>query len=138
MAPKKTAAAAEKNTRGSAEPEATKEKVAGKSAIHGLDLIVRELTDTVEQAVKKVGVFDENIFLYTEDIDLTRRMHQYYRTVFYPHANVYHLHERGSYKNLALLVCHIKSAITYFNKWGWFNDPERDKINRTTLLKLAQ
>ena len=90
------------------------------------------------EAVKKVGVFDENIFLYTEDIDLTRRMHQYYRTVFYPHANVYHLHERGSYKNLALLVCHIKSAITYFNKWGWFNDPERDKINRTTLLKLAQ
>ena len=44
MAPKKTVA-----------PAATKEKEAGKSAIHGLDLIVRELTDTVEEAVKKVG-----------------------------------------------------------------------------------
>ena len=42
MAPKKTAAPAEK-------------KEEGKSAIHGLDLIVRELTDTVEEAVKKVG-----------------------------------------------------------------------------------
>jgi len=90
------------------------------------------------EAVKKVGVFDERIFLYTEDIDLTRRMHQYYRTVFYPDVNIFHLHERRSYKDVRALVWHIKSAITYFNKWGWFNDRERKEINRTTLLKLAQ
>jgi len=90
------------------------------------------------EAVKKVGIFDENIFLYTEDIDLTRRMHQYYRTVFYPDVNIFHRHERRSYKDVKALLWHIKSAITYFNKWGWFNDRERKEINRTTLLKLAQ
>lgn len=90
------------------------------------------------EAVKKVGIFDERIFLYTEDIDLTRRMHQYYRTVFYPDVNIFHLHERRSYKDVRALVWHIKSAITYFNKWGWFIDHERKEINRTTLLKLAQ
>src|SRR6478609_197145 len=90
------------------------------------------------EAVKKVGIFDERIFLYTEDIDLTRRMHQYYRTVFYPDVNIFHLHERRSYRDIRALLWHIKSAITYFNKWGWFNDRERKEINRTTLLKLAQ
>jgi GT2 family glycosyltransferase len=90
------------------------------------------------EAVKKIGFFDERIFLYTEDIDLTRRMHQYYRTVFYPDVNIFHLNERRSYKDLRALVWHIKSAITYFNKWGWFNDRERKEINRTTLLKLTQ
>lgn len=48
MAPKK-------NTRGSAEPEATAEKKKGGSVISGLDLVVRELADKVEKQVKEVG-----------------------------------------------------------------------------------
>ena len=88
------------------------------------------------EAVKKIGIFDERIFLYTEDIDLTRRMHKHYRTVFYPHATIFHIHERSSYKNLSALIWHVRSTITYFNKWGWFYDPDRDEINRITLLKL--
>ncbi len=28
-------------------------------------------------------------------------------------------------------------AIKYFNKWEWFNDPERDRINREVLDKLG-
>ena len=87
--------------------------------------------------LQKIGLFDENIFLYTEDIDLTRRMHKHFRTVYYPRVSIYHVHERGSYKHLVPFLFHIKSAITYFNKWGWFNDPERDYINRTTLVKLS-
>lgn len=90
------------------------------------------------EAIKKVGIFDERIFLYTEDMDLTRRMHKSYRTVFYPHATIFHIHERSSYKNRLALLIHVRSAITYFNKWGWFIDPERKEINRLTLLKLTQ
>ena len=88
-------------------------------------------------SLRKIGLFDENIFLYTEDIDLTRRIHKHYRTVFYPGASIYHIHERGSYKSILPFLIHLRSAVTYFNKWGWFNDPERDHINRATLLRLT-
>jgi GT2 family glycosyltransferase len=90
------------------------------------------------EALRKIGLFDERIFLYTEDTDLTRRMHQYYRTVFYPGAVIYHYHEKASYGNSFALVHHMRSAITYFNKWGWFNDTEREIINQQVLLKLTR
>jgi GT2 family glycosyltransferase len=86
----------------------------------------------------KIGLFDEDIFLYTEDIDLTRRIHAQFRTVFYPEVSIYHVHERGSYKKLIPFLLHVRSAVTYFNKWGWFNDPEREHINRLTLLRLTE
>jgi GT2 family glycosyltransferase len=81
-------------------------------------------------ALRKVGLFDERIFLYTEDIDLTRRIHQHYRTIFFPGAAIYHYNQRSSYKSMVILMHHTLSAITYFNKWGWFNDIERDHINQ--------
>jgi GT2 family glycosyltransferase len=90
------------------------------------------------EALKKVGLFDERFFLYTEDTDLTRRIHQHFRTVYYPDSTIYHYHARGSYKELKLLWCNIISAIKYFNKWGWAVDSERDRINKRTLLLIEQ
>lgn len=89
------------------------------------------------ETIEKVGLFDENIFLYTEDTDLTRRIHKHYRTVFYPEATIYHYNQRGSYKNFVIMMHHAFSAIRYFNKWGWFNDTERDNINQRILLKFS-
>jgi GT2 family glycosyltransferase len=88
------------------------------------------------EALHTVGLFDERIFLYTEDLDLSRRIHQKFRTVFYPHSTIYHHHQRGSYHSPRLLFHNIQSAIKYFNKWGWFNDKERELINQRVLLKL--
>jgi GT2 family glycosyltransferase len=89
------------------------------------------------ETLEKVGIFDETIFLYTEDTDLTRRIHKHYRTVFYPEATIYHHNERASYRNFVIMLHHIFSAIRYFNKWGWFNDIERDTINQRILLKFS-
>ncbi len=89
-------------------------------------------------ALKKIGLFDEGIFLYTEDADLSRRIHQHYRTVFNPEVTIYHYNQRRSYKNVVSLMHHVLSAITYFNKWGWFNDQERKFINQKILLKFSQ
>lgn len=44
------------------------------------------------EAVQKVKGFDERFFMYPEDIDITRRIHKFYRTVYYPKVFVYHLH----------------------------------------------
>lgn len=85
------------------------------------------------EALEKVGLFDERFFLYTEDTDLTRRIHRFYRTVYYPDVSIYHYHAKGSYKDPWLMWCNIYSAIRYFNKWGWFNDPERERINQQVL-----
>ena len=85
------------------------------------------------EALKKVGLFDERFFMYPEDIDLTRRIREHYRTIFYPHVSVIHNHAQGSYKSKKLLWIHIINLIKYFNKWGWFCDKKRQLINKETL-----
>ena len=77
----------------------------------------------------ELGGFDERFFMYMEDVDLSRRCAEKYGAIYYPQAHVTHLHEQGSYKNKTLLKAHLKSAYQYFNKWGWFFDSGRQKIN---------
>lgn len=88
------------------------------------------------EAVRQAGMFDERFFMYPEDIDLTRRIHRKYRTVFYPEVSVVHQHAQGSYRNLKLLFIHVWNMIKYFNKWGWLFDKERREVNNETLEQL--
>jgi hypothetical protein len=90
------------------------------------------------EVLKHVGLFDEQFFLYTEDTDLSRRIHKYYRTVYFPQVTIYHYYQRGSYRNLWLMWCNIKSAVRYFNKWGWSIDSEREYFNQRTIQQLAE
>lgn len=88
-------------------------------------------------ALQTVGLFDERFFMYPEDIDITRRMHAQYRTVFYPEATIVHDHARDSYKSKRALWIHTTNLIKYFNKWGWLHDSERARFNRETLCRLV-
>jgi hypothetical protein len=82
-----------------------------------------------KKALLECGVFDERFFLYFEDVDLTRRIHERYQTVYYPHVKITHRHDKGSYKSPRLLFYGIRSAVRYFNKWGWVWDDKRDLAN---------
>lgn len=87
--------------------------------------------------LKKSGLFDQRYFMYLEDYDLTRRIHQHSETVFYPEAEVLHGYKKESYVNKTLLKYHIVSAIKYFNKWGWVWDIERKRLNQQTSNQIT-
>lgn len=88
-------------------------------------------------AFDKVGLFDERYFMYPEDIDITRRMHKYYRTMYWPMVSVVHAHRAASYKSKKMLKIHMENMVKYFNKWGWFFDKERSEWNKKLLKELG-
>lgn len=85
------------------------------------------------QAVKQARLFDERFFMYPEDMDLTRRIHRNYLTVYFPHATIIHDHAQASYKSLKMLWIHMVNMCRYFNKWGWLRDTERQLFNDTAI-----
>jgi GT2 family glycosyltransferase len=89
------------------------------------------------KALKEVGGFDEHFFMYLEDVDLTRRIHEKFKTIYYPEITITHKLEQGSYKSKILLKYHINSAIYYFNKWGWIADFDRYSINKKLIKQSS-
>lgn len=86
-------------------------------------------------ALREVGLFDERFFMYPEDIDITRRIHRHFQTIFYPHVSIIHDHAQGSYKSPKLLWIHIINLCKYFNKWGWIIDRERKEVNKRVIAQ---
>jgi GT2 family glycosyltransferase len=87
-------------------------------------------------ALLDVGGFDERFFMYMEDVDLVRRLADIGRAIYFPQVSVVHGYAKGSYRNYRLLFYHIRSAIKYFNKWGWLFDRERQRRNHAVLATL--
>ena len=84
----------------------------------------------------KVGGFDERFFMYLEDTDLTRRMAEHAPTLYYPDVQIVHHFNKQSYRDRRLLKIHLQSALRYFNKWGWYFDSGRQRLNRRCLDAL--
>ncbi|RVU91803.1 glycosyltransferase family 2 protein [Flavobacterium columnare] len=89
------------------------------------------------EALKKINGFDENIFMHMEDLDITRRCKESgFKTIFYPNQVVYHDHQYKSFLTIQNLKMYFTSAVYYFNKWGWFFDKTRRKINKQTISDI--
>ncbi|OGN04182.1 MAG: hypothetical protein A3B99_00250 [Candidatus Yanofskybacteria bacterium RIFCSPHIGHO2_02_FULL_44_12b] len=78
------------------------------------------------KAVEKVGLMDEKLFLYFSEVDWARRFWENgYKVVYYPEAEMYHYHQRGSKGRFAALDLflkkearwHLKDAFGYFKKY---------------------
>lgn len=89
-------------------------------------------------ALRKEGLFDERFFMYPEDIDITRRLHRNWLTMFYPGATIIHAHAASSRKSRKMLKIHLANMIKYFNKWGWIFDSERRRFNRRLLREMPR
>lgn len=88
--------------------------------------------------LKEIGLFDERIFMYVEDADLTRRIHKKYKSIYYPEVAIYHHYAKGSYKSFKLMLYNMHGAYIYFNKYGWFFDGERRQINDVVLSNYCK
>ena len=79
--------------------------------------------------IKKVGVFDEDFFMYFEDVDWARRFWENgLKVVYFPKSVMYHYHFQSSKKKSlfdSLLSkyarIHIRSALKYFVKYKFKN-----------------
>ena len=89
-------------------------------------------------ALKSEGIFDERFFMYMEDVDITRRLHAKYKTLFFPSVSIYHRFSRLSYHNWHLSLAHMVSVVKYFNKWGWIYDKGRRRFNKRLLKELKK
>lgn len=69
--------------------------------------------------LEKVGLFDDRIFMYLEDADLSRRFLEVSRTAYYPEAQVFHHFAKLTHKKIKFKWITVQSAFIYFNKWGW-------------------
>ena len=85
-----------------------------------------------------VDGFDERFFMYMEDVDLIRRLGMRGETRYVPFVHINHEYAKGSYRNRKLLGYHLRSAILYFNKWGWLLDAYRKRINDACLRAIAR
>ena len=70
------------------------------------------------QALKEVGGFDSNFFVYFEDFDLSLRMREVGRVVFFPTSNIIHYGGNSAAKGLHHVRLFAQSAIRFFQKHG--------------------
>lgn len=84
----------------------------------------------------EIGMFDERFFMYPEDIDLTRRLHERWRTMFLPTVEIFHDHAAASRHSWRMFRIHAGNMIRYFNKWGWISDEKRKAANAAVLASL--
>lgn len=89
-------------------------------------------------ALKSEGLFDERFFMYMEDVDITRRLHAKYKTLFFPAVSIYHRFSRLSYHKWRLSLVHMISVVKYFNKWGWIYDGGRRRFNKRLQKELKE
>jgi GT2 family glycosyltransferase len=72
------------------------------------------------ELLKLIDGFDTRYFIYFEDADLCRKVQQNnFKTIYFPMTTITHFWTRASYNSWFSMSQHIRSAVMYFNKWGY-------------------
>lgn len=86
----------------------------------------------LEVAIKILG-FDENIFMYAEDIDFSRRMGQVAVNRVFNKITIVHEHRQYTRKSWRMFAIHVWNMLYYFKKYNFLFDREATIINRKTM-----
>jgi GT2 family glycosyltransferase len=89
------------------------------------------------EMLMKAGLFDERFFLFAEDLDLSRRIHRISQTCLCPEVTVVHQYRTQHGLSWRRKLAQIRSLAQYFNKYGWFRDPEREAMNRAACDRVS-
>lgn len=97
-----------------------------KTKILETDWVMGSALMTTKEAIRKIGYMDENLFLYMSEVDWAKRFWENgYRVIYFPEAQMYHYHRRGSKGKFDIFDIikketrwHIIDAIKYFRKHG--------------------
>lgn len=83
------------------------------------------------ESFKKIGLLDENLFLYMSEVDWAKRFWENgYKVIYSPEAEMYHYHKRSSRAGFGVLDVlfrkesrwHLADAVRYFLKHGIKNN----------------
>lgn len=94
-------------------------KDTGYNKITNLDYATGSFMVFRSEIYKKLNGFDDTFFMYLEDADITRRVNQISKAIFFPDARVIHAWERSGHKSFKFAKITVQSMFIYFNKWGW-------------------
>ena len=71
------------------------------------------------RALDEAGGFSNRFFLYFEDFDLSLRLSRGWRIAYVPSVRIEHSGGRSSLKGLRSIAMFARSAVTFFNMYGW-------------------
>jgi len=94
-------------------PVISHDKTAEVDWLSGSCMMVRK------QALETVSLFDENFFMYCEDVDICHRMKLLgWKVVYYPESIIYHtIGESSSHNKIKAIIERHKSMWTYYKKY---------------------
>ncbi len=109
------------------------------SVVRSVDWLMGSALMTSKRAVEKIGLMDNDFFLYFSDVDWAKRFWENgFKVVYYPLVKIYHYHRRVSKKNYWLIDLftnhqsrqHIKDGFKYLYKWGIIKSSENKLIDQ--------
>lgn len=97
-----------------------------KTKISEVDWLMGSALMATKKTISSIGLMDENLFLYMSEVDWAHRFWENgYKVVYFPKAQMYHYHRRGSKGRFDIFDIikketrwHIIDAIKYFRKHG--------------------
>ena len=69
--------------------------------------------------LKYIKGFDENFFLYFEDMDISYRTHKVSKIIYDPDVKIIHYGGNAAKKNFQHWKYFISSLFKFFNKYDW-------------------
>ena len=98
-----------------------------RNSVYSADWLMGSAYMVTKTAIEKVGLLDENLFMYMSDVDWARRFWENGCGIVYnPEAKMYHYHQRaskGPFDIFDVLLkketrWHLIDAYKYFKKYG--------------------